>query len=210
MFHQLNIGLHVLSGTIALILGVLAIALNQRPGIHRKLGTLFLYFLGIVVVSGFVGWLLFRSDPFLLLLTVLAGYEGFAGVRIIKTREKHPTVLDLSVAVAALLIGVSYVLWLSATAPGMSSSVVKSTLVALTIVTTYDIVKCLFIYRYVKRWWLYEHIYKMISAFSAILSAFVGTVVEGFRPYSQLGPSVVCIWLIVFFIWRRAKMGRTG
>jgi hypothetical protein len=48
----------------------------------------------------------------------------------------------------------------------------------------------------------------MLSAYSAILSAFTGTVLPGFKPYSQLGPSVLCLWLIVFFIWRQAAAQR--
>jgi hypothetical protein len=32
----------------------------------------------------------------------------------------------------------------------------------------------------------------------------VGTVLPNFKPYSQLGPSVLCLWLIVFFIQRQA------
>jgi hypothetical protein len=207
MFHQVNIGLHVLSGTAALIMGVLAIVLNRHPGIHRRLGIGFLYLLGVVVSTGFVGWLLFRSDPFLLMLTILSGYEGFAGYRVIQTREKHPATLDLLVAIVALGMGLLYVFYLSATKAGMSGAVVKSTLVALMIVTIYDLMKYFFTHRYVKSWWLYEHIYKMIAALSAILSAFVGTVADdNFRPWSQLGPSVICVWLIVFFIWTRSRV----
>jgi hypothetical protein len=205
MLHQLNIGLHVVSGTIALLLGLLAIVFNRRTTQHRKLGTWFLYFIGVVVGTGFIGWMFFRTDPFLLMLTILSGYEAFAGYRVVRMRENRPGLPDISVAMIASVTGLAYVLVLSATRAGMSSPVVTSTLIALMIVTVYDILKYFLIHRFVKRWWLYEHIYKMISAFSAILSAFVGTVVDGFRPYSQLGPSVVCVWLIVFFIWRRAS-----
>ncbi len=205
MIHQLNIGLHVLSGTLALILGTLTIVCNERIRTHRKLGTWFLYFLGVVVGTGFIGWLFFRSDPFLLMLTILAGYDGFAGYRAIRLRDKHPGSLDVTVAIVALITGVLYVLVLASTMATMSSAVVKSTLMALMIVTLYDIAKYFFTHRYVKHWWLYEHIYKMIAGFSAIFSAFVGTVVTGFRPYSQLGPTVICMGLIVFFIWKRAR-----
>jgi hypothetical protein len=205
MIHQVNIGLHVLSGTLALILGALAIVFNERLRTHRKLGSWFLYFLGVVVGTGFIGWLFFRSDPFLLMLTILAGYDGFAGYRVVTLKQNHPGIPDVAGAIIALTTGMLYVFAFSETMATMSSSVVKSTLIALMIVTLYDIVKYFFTHRYVKHWWLYEHIYKMIAGFSAIFSAFVGTVVTGFRPYSQLGPTVICMWLIVFFIWKRAR-----
>ncbi len=205
MVHQANIALHILSGTLALVVGVLAIGFNRRVRIHRRLGIVFVYLLAVVVGTGFVGWLLFRSDPFLLMLTILSGYEVFAGYRIISMRAEHPKLLDVLVAIAALTVGVVYVLYLSSIRAGMGMAVVRSTLVALVLVTMYDILKYFFVHRYVKGWWLYEHIYKMIASFSAILSAFIGTVVEGYRPWSQLGPSVVCVWLIGWFIWRRAR-----
>src|SRR5882762_8003869 len=124
MFHQFNIGLHVFSGSVALILGLLAIIFSERTRLHRKLGKAFLYALSIVVATGFVGWLLFRSDAFLLMLTIISGYEGFAGYRIVKMKEKHPGIVDFLVAAGALLTGVLYVYLLSVREATMSSSVV--------------------------------------------------------------------------------------
>ncbi|MEO1450902.1 MAG: hypothetical protein AAFV07_15340, partial [Bacteroidota bacterium] len=49
------------------------------------------------------------------------------------------------------------------------------------------------------RLWLYEHIYKMISAFTALLSAFFGTVLPSLQPHSQYLPSVFGVLLIL--VW---------
>ena len=48
--------------------------------------------------------------------------------------------------------------------------------------------------------WLYEHIFKMIGAFTALLSAFSGTVFENYQPYSQFLPSVFGTLLQIGFI----------
>ena len=208
MLHTLNILVHVVAGSLALILGALTIYFNRRAGTHKKLGTCFLYFMGIVVMTGFVGWLFFRSDPFLLILVIISGYEAFAGFRVVILRERPPQLIDLMVPVLSLGVSVIFLLKLSYTTPVMSSSVIISTMVGLVIVTGYDIAKYFFIHPIVKTWWLYEHIYKMIGGFSAILSAFTATVITVGKPYTQLGPAVICFSMIFYFIIKRAGEAR--
>jgi hypothetical protein len=48
--------------------------------------------------------------------------------------------------------------------------------------------------------WLSEHIWKMISAFTALLSAFCGTVFPQYQPYSQFMPSVFGSLLAIGFV----------
>jgi hypothetical protein len=107
------------------------------------------------------------------------------------------------VAAGSLAVGVAYLFYLRGADGNWAPPVVYSTLAALAVVTGYDLLKHGWLHERLRSWWLYEHIYKMLSAYSAILSAFTGTVLPGFKPYSQLGPSVLCLWLIVFFIWRQ-------
>lgn len=45
-----------------------------------------------------------------------------------------------------------------------------------------------------------EHIFKMVSAFSGLLSAFTGTVFLTYQPYSHFLPSVFGMLIIVIFI----------
>lgn len=208
MLHQANIVIHVLTGTIAMIVGIFAIAFNRKVVIHKKLGRYFIYLLTVVVSSGFVGFLFFRNDPFLLMLTIIASYVGFAGFRNIQLKEKRGTWVDTLIAISALTTSLLYVWNLSKSPLHWNTSVVIPTLVALVLVTTYDLVKQFFLQSYLKDAWLYEHIYKMISAFSALFSAFTGNVFRSFHPYSQIGPSIICVLLIIYFIARRALAGQ--
>ncbi len=174
----------------------------------QKAWTYFLYLMAIVVSTGFAGSLFFRSDPFLLILVIISGYEAFAGYRIIKLREGSPEIIDVIVPFVALGTALLFLWRLSYSASLMSSPVIMSTMISLSLVTVYDIVKYFFIHRFIKTWWLYEHIYKMIGGFSAILSAFTATVITIGKPYTQLGPSVACIGMILYFIWRRSRKTR--
>jgi hypothetical protein len=204
MIHQANIVIHVIAGSVALLLGALAIIFNTNVRTHKKLGLYFLYFMTIVVTTGFIGALLFRSDPFLMILVIISGYDAFAGFRIIRLKENHPEIIDAIVPAVSLITAWIYLWKVSYTSVGMSSPVITSTMAGLTLMTVYDLAKYFYTHRFVKKWWLYEHIYKMLCAFSAIFSAFSATVITAFRPYTQLGPAVICFGLIIYFIWKRA------
>lgn len=208
MLHHINILIHVVSGSIAMIVGLLAIIYNRRVGLHRKLGRYFIYLLSIVVSTGFIGFFFFRNEPFFLMLTLIASYVGFAGFRNIQLKEKRGTAVDALMAIVLLVISLIFAWTLLKSQRLMNSSVVTSTMVALVLVTTYDLVKYFFLHQYLKGAWLYEHIYKMISAFSALVSAFTGNVLRDFHPYSQIGPSVLCTCLVVYFIAVRSRARR--
>jgi hypothetical protein len=200
MVHEINIGIHASIGTIAIVVGILALYYNKRTLVHKKWGFFFMILLSGVIITGFIGFLFFRNDPFLSMLTILSAYVGYAGFRSVKLREKRATILDAVIALGALSAGISHVLNLVNSQATWSATIVMSTLIALALVTTYDLLKYFFLYPFLKGWWLYEHIYKMISAFSALVSAFAGNVLKDFHPYSQIVPSAICLILIIYFI----------
>lgn len=204
MLHQLNIVVHVVAGTIAIILGIIAIYKNRNVPLHRKVGTYFKYLLVIVVGTGFLGFLFFRQEPFFLMLTLIAGYVGYAGFRNIQLKENRAGNLDLVISLISLSITIWYGSYVINHRLVANPVLVYSTLGALVFVISYDLLKCFFLHERLKKWWLYEHIYKVISAFSAMLSAFAGNVLRDYHPYSQIGPSLICTLLIIYFIAKRA------
>src|SRR5687768_16651011 len=155
--HKFNIILHVTAGTIALVIGLLTIFFYRQPVRHKRFGRYFLYLLSIVVVTGFLGWLFFRSNSFLLMLTLLSGYVGYAGWRSIRLREQRGTRFDALISFVALVTGVTYLLWLQQSNADWSPAVIYPTLGALLLVTVYDLLKFFLLHPYVKGWWLYEH-----------------------------------------------------
>lgn len=82
--HLSNIIVHVISGTIALIVGSLILIKTKGTPLHRKLGYLFIYCMIIVVTTGAFGVMVFKRNLFLLLITILAGYNTYSGFRILK------------------------------------------------------------------------------------------------------------------------------
>jgi uncharacterized membrane protein len=205
MIHSVNIAVHVITATVALILGFVIIFTRKGSKSHSRLGRYFVILLSVVVITGFVGWLFFRSNAFLLMLTLLAGYNGYSGYRAIHLREHRSSKRDVVIAFTILSVGVLYMVWLNRSNATWNPSVVYPTLFGLILVTVYDLVKYFWLHSRIKTWWLYEHIYKILSAHSALFSAFCGTVFPDYKPYSQIGPSVLSIWLIIFFIFQQAR-----
>ncbi|ADB42325.1 hypothetical protein [Spirosoma linguale] len=204
-FHSLNILTHVSFGTLGLFLGLLALGYQNKSRQHIRYGRYFLYTLTVVVVTAFIGILFFRSSSFLLMLTLLGGYVGFSGYRAVRLRERQTTLLDVSITLIVLVTSALYLRRLQAGDISWSPAVVYPTLSALVLVTGYDLIKHFWLYKRLRTWWLYEHIYKMLSAYSAVLSAFSGTVLPQFKPYSQILPSVLCVSAIIYFIRRQSR-----
>ena len=198
--HSANITIHVICGSIALLLGIIVLVTQKGKRVHKKIGRLFLWFLTIVVLTGLLGAIVFRGNSYLLVLTVLSGYNGFSGFRVIKTKCNTPKLLDISVALLSLSIGLYFLDYIKSKELFWNPIVVYSTFVALFLVVSYDLIRYLIPSISYKNLWLYEHIYKMINAFTALLAAAVGTVLPNYQPYSQLLPSVFGTLLVVGFI----------
>jgi uncharacterized membrane protein len=138
MIHQVNLGIHILTGTVAMVIGLLAIINNRRIVVHRKLGRYFIYLLAVVVATGFIGFLFFRNDPFLLMLTLIAGYVGYAGYRTVQLRVKRGSIWDALIALAVLSTALVYTWQLVQSQILWNASVILSTVIALALVTVYD------------------------------------------------------------------------
>jgi uncharacterized membrane protein len=210
VLHTLNIIIHISTGTIALMLGLVALLTRKGLRLHRKAGKLFLLFMTIVVFTGLIGVFIFKRNTFLLIITVLSAYQAFSGYRILQTKSNQPKLLDIFVAILSA-VSVSYFLYYFKSIGMIWSPVnIYSTVGALSLLITYDFVRYLIPKSKYQNMWLYEHIYKMIGAFTALLAAFAGTVFATYQPYSQILPSALGILLqigfIVYYIRNRNKV----
>lgn len=206
--HQLNILIHIICGSIALLLGALALLSTKGSRLHNTSGRLFLVAIAIVILTGFIGVFFFGRNSFLLVITVLSGYVSFSGLRITRFKSNKPRALDMLVALLSVAVLAYFLYYFQQIGMYWAPIVIYSTAGAFAIVVIYDFTRYLIprdLYKK-KRFWLYEHIYKMTSAFSAILSAFTGTVLEEYQPHSQYLPSALSILIIfAFMIYVRVK-----
>lgn len=209
--HLSNIIVHVISGTIALIVGFVILLKKKGTPLHRKLGYLFMYCMIIVVTTGAFGVIVFKRNLFLLLITILAGYNTYSGFRILKEKTNRFYVKDLLAMLAVLTIAVVFIYYLKLIGFYWNPVVIYSGVGYLLLVVSYDIFRYFIPVSRYGNLWRYEHSSKMISAMGALLSAFVGTLLPDFKPYSQILPSLLMTLIMILFnikIYIRLKNGR--
>lgn len=199
-WHRINIIVHVTCGIISLCIGIVAMTTVKGGNTHRKSGRLFVSLLAIVVITGLFGVFLFKVNQFLLVITVLSGYNAYSGIRVLRNKDNRFNLQDVSVAILTVSTGIYFVYYIKRIGFFWSPVVVYSTLGALFFIISYDLIRYAIPPRKYGNLWLYEHIYKMIAAFTALLSAAVGTIYEEYQPHSQYLPSVVGLVLALSFI----------
>ncbi|QHS59725.1 hypothetical protein [Chitinophaga agri] len=201
ILHQGNIIIHVMAASIGLLTGIGALMVTKRRGKHTQFGRYFMYAMIIVTATGLAGVFIFNRNMFLLVLTLTAGYNCFSGIRVLRRLGKPLAMLDYVVPLLVLALTGGYLHYIQQSGVYWSPVIIYSGLAYLVLVTVYDLSRGLLPVATLKRAAIYEHVYKMMSALSALLSAFGGTMLPQFKPYSQFMPSVIGLTcVIVIFI----------
>ena len=207
--HLTNIIVHVTAGSLGLLLGAAALLTRKGGARHRKVGRLFLMVLSVVILTGLIGVFVFGRNTFLLVITMLSAYLGFSGFRIIRSKSNQPRTLDMLVAILTLITVVYFLYYFRSIGMIWSPVIIYSTVGYLSLIIAYDFLRYLIPRERYGGLWLYEHILKMVSAFSGILSAFVGTVLPQYQPYSQFLPSTFGTLIAIGFMvycYRKSKV----
>ena len=201
--HRLNIFTHIAFGTLALLVGLGPLLARKGGPAHGRLGRWFLGLVVVVLVSAGLGLAVFDFRPFLTAIVLLTTYQAYAGYRTARIRASGPTRRDGLAAAVFLGGGLVFLLALPRIRLVWSPVVMYSTLGLLLGITSYDLSRYAWLPRWRRGAWRYEHIWKMVSTYGALLSAFSGNVLGQYQPYSQFLPSVFSISLAL------ALMGRT-
>jgi len=204
--HSINIFVHVLAGTLALIAGTIALTAVKGGRTHILSGRLFAGLVAIVIATGLIGVFIYGRNNFLLVITLLSAYNCFSGIRVIRLRGQAPRLIDRGIAAAVMASALLYAI--GPAGAFWSPGVTWSTVGALFLVTSWDLSRSAFPEAFRKKAVPYEHVYKMVSAFSGICSAFTGTVFPHYQPYSQLLPSVAGLGYIIAIFIRLSNQQR--
>ncbi len=209
LLHKSNILIHIITGSIGLILGVIALLTVKGGKLHNKAGRYFIRFISIVILTGLIGVFVFGRNTFLLVITVLSGYVSFSGYRCLQLKSNTPKKIDVVVAIISLLVLAYFLYYFKSIGMIWSPIIIYSTVGALLFIVSYDFLRYLIPKKAYKRRriWIYEHIYKMTSAFAALLAAFIGTVFDQYQPHSQYLPSALGMLIIFGFIIYVSRYG---
>ncbi len=200
LLHKTNIIIHVIAGSLALIMAIIAMIVRKGGKIHNRSGQIFLILIAFVIATGLIGVFVFKVNTFLLVITLLSGYEAYSGYRILKLKSNTPKIQDILVALLTLTSGIYFLYYFKSIGMYWAPVIIYSTVGTLFLLITYDFLRYAIPAKRYGKMWLYEHIYKMVAAFTALLSAFVGTVLPQYHPYSQFLPSILGTLLAIGFI----------
>ena len=196
----MNIRVHVAFGSAALLLGAIQVFRTKGDRFHGQTGHWFLKLFSVVITTAILGVFIFEFRPFLLALTFSAAYGCIAGYRVIVLKGKRPQLVDNLISIAGLLFSVIFALSMNAQNYDMPLVTIYATLGGISSYCTYDIARNIVSISWLEATWLHEHIFKMISAFAALLSAASGSLLPTLGATSQLAPIVFGFALIFFFI----------
>ena len=207
--HQANIAAHVVFGSIGLLLGAAQFLTKKGGPAHRAIGRMFLGAFSVVILSSAIGSVL-RFQPFLAVITMLAAYSAISGFRVLSIRRDGLSAFDVALSLLGLAAVGAFAFAIERYDYPWNKAVIYATLGALAVIAAYDLLRVVFPRRVFAATWIYEHIYKMTSAFSALSSAALGTVFPNFQPASQLGPSVAGVGIMLFFALRAQRHAGFG
>lgn len=199
---------HIGAGFCAVAIGVLPILTRKGSRLHRRSGRVFAGLMTLLLICAWAMTAL-RPDPYFLGLSATASLTLFSGLRVLGrkrpdlNRRDRARPLDWIVTVAVLGIGLLTV-WMAIRGYGDAPPQILIALAwgALSM-------GCWDLWRFWRpldwpfspRLWRYEHLWKMVGAYSAVLSAFSGNFLAFLPPpWSALWPTVLFQSLTVVWI----------
>lgn len=199
--HTANLAMHIGAGAIGILIGIVILLRSKGTLLHKRLGRTFAYIALTVSATTIAGLIAFRFMPLFAILTLLTAYQLLSGWRAAHRQARGPGLVDALLTAAAIASGVllfPHLLAVSAYSDARPI-VVLSTLAALALILAYDTLRWLFPRRWFAALWRFEHIYKLVSSFAALTSAFAGNVLTSMQPWSQIAPAAIGTLLIVYF-----------
>lgn len=198
--HKGNILIHIIAGSTALLIGIVILLASKGTRFHKKAGKWFLICLTIVILTGLLGVFVYGRNVFLLVITILSGYLGYSGYRAAHLKTNRPNLPDIAGAFASLFTVGYFLYYFHSIGLIWAPVIIYSTVGWLVAIVTYDLLRYFIPENVYAGLWLQEHILKMVSAFSGLLSAFSGTVFPQYQPYSQFLPSVFGTLIAIGFM----------
>ena len=207
---QVLLVLHIVAGTIAVLLGTAAVAVPKPvrscSRLHRRAGRAFQWAMTFVFGSAALMTVL-RFNAYFAGLTAAALLGVFSGERVLGRKHgERAKALDWVVTLAIIAVA-TYLGWLLARGQVTKNvPVVRALSYGTLTYALYDV------YRFLRprgwpfrpRLWLYEHIVKMIGGYSGAVAAFSGSVLVMFPPpwrqlWATLAGTLLSVIMVVYY-----------
>ena len=203
---RLTLWVHILAGTVALIVAPIALMTVKGGPTHRRWGKVYFWAMGVVAMTAVVVayW---RNIPFLMLTAVFSFYMALSGYRVLYLKRpdlgQRPAALDW-IAAGITLVASATLVTLGITKPTprfqeLSKVAIVFGFIGLTL-SGLDILR-FFRPPADKRAWWYKHMANMIGSYIAAVTAFsvvnlhsLPTTVRWLWP-TAIGTPLITIWI---------------
>ena len=194
--------LHIVNGTVALVIAPLAM-MTVKGGIwHRRWGKIYFWAMAGVALSAIVMCFI-RSGVFLFLVAIFSFYLALTGYTVLRRKKSgdRPGLLDWCAAIAMLLAGIALVTTGALDGKLGNERWVRMVFGAIGLLLSGLDIRRFFKPSLAKRAWMFEHMSRFLGAYIATVTAF-SVVNFQFLPYlwRWLWPTAVGVPLILF--WR--------
>lgn len=211
--------IHVVAGLGSVLIGIAPILTRKGSRAHRLTGRLFAGLMTVLLAAAWVMTAL-KMNTYFLGLSASASLTLFSGLRVLGRkrpdlrRSDRATALDWVATLGVIGVGL-LTLWLGLTGQGNAPPAIAFALAYGSLsVGGWDI------WRFARPtdWpfspelWRYEHVWKMIGAYSAVMNAFAGNFLQFIPlPWSALWPTVLFQtltigWIAMLIVQKRRRV----
>ena len=206
---RLTLWVHILAGTVALIVAPIALMTVKGGPTHRRWGKVYFWAMGVVAATAVVVayW---RNIPFLMLTAVFSFYLALSGYRALYLKRpdlgQRPAAFDW-IAAGITLVASATLVTLGITKPTprfqeLSKVAIVFGFIGLTI-SGFDVLRFLRPPADKRAWW-YKHMANMIGSYIAAVTAFsvvnlhsLPTTVRWLWP-TAIGTPLITAWITYY------------
>jgi hypothetical protein len=207
-FHGVNVAVHVAAGALALIAGAGALLTRKGAAAHRKAGRVFAWLGGIILATAVVADVLYDPPGPLVAATLAFGYQYLSSLRTLALKARAPSWLDAALAMAGLAACAALLVFMGQGTASWTPAIGYSTVGYTAAVALYDLSRPLWAGVWVRHARPLDHGLKMTGAYFAMMSAGVGNVLRDLQPWSQIGPSILGVVVMLVLAGAYLSRGR--
>lgn len=217
--YPLLLAVHIATGLGAVLIGIAPVLTRKGARTHRLTGRAFAVCMAILLAAAWAMTVL-KMNTYLLALSASATLTLFSGLRVLgrKRPDLRPAdrarALDWLVTLSIAGVGL-LVFWQVLTGRNVGPAVLSMALVYGALgMSGWDIWRFLrpTDWPFSPELWRYEHLWKMLGAYSAVLSAFSGNFLRFVpAPWSALWPTLLfqtltLIWIAILVVQKRRRV----
>lgn len=200
--HLLNILSHVVTGVLALLIGLIPLFSRKGGRLHRWSGRTTAGLGLVVLASAVLAVVLFHPPAPLVAATLTAGYQYLSGLRTLSLTRSGPRLPDTLLSLLGVGMALVVAFQMGQGNASWTPAIGYTTIGYLLTMTAFDLSRPLWVGVWFRRVRPLDHGVKMIGFYFAMLSAGVGNLLAEWQPLSQVLPSALGMAAMVgFVIW---------